>query len=165
VLIADANIWIDLFRGDLLAPTIRSCPGLVTTDLVIHELKDAELGVHLVSAGIDVRSLSGAQVTRVRELRATDFRPSVADYSALVLAEDPGAVLLTGDAALRSIAVAETIEVHGTLWLVESLVVADVLSADMAADGLEVMLAVGRRLPVRETTERIERFRRMSLTP
>jgi predicted nucleic acid-binding protein len=55
--------------------------------------------------------------------------------------------LLTGDAALRQAAVAENIDVRGTIWLMTELVRNQQISSSEARHALERMRANGRRLP------------------
>lgn len=55
--------------------------------------------------------------------------------------------LLTGDRILRKAARAERVEVRGTLWLMETLVVAGTLDASQATSAYELMRQNGRRLP------------------
>jgi predicted nucleic acid-binding protein len=54
---------------------------------------------------------------------------------------------LTGDAALRQAARDHGVEVHGTLWIVEQLVRAGILSAVRARTAFDAMREAGSRLP------------------
>lgn len=157
MLVADANIWIDLAAGDLLPVALASRLDLATTDLVLHELTRGALGERIAAGGVVVHQLDGAQVLQVFTLRNKDARSSVADYSALVIAQHLGATLLTGDSHLRRAAVAAGLEVHGTLWIIESLLGAGFLGGADAAHALGQMISAGSRLPAREIEALLER--------
>jgi len=159
VLVADANIWIDLAAGDLLPVALASHLDLATTDLVLHELTRDALGERLAADGVVAHELDGSQILQVFTLRNEDARSSVADYSALVIAQHLGATLLTGDSHLRRAAMAAGLEVHGTLWIVEQLLGGGLLDGADAARAVGQMIRAGSRLPVRETDALLERCR------
>lgn len=91
-------------------------------------------------------------------LAAVHRRPSVNDLFAFVVARAEGAMLLTGDGALRELAESEGMAVHGTLWMLDELVRRAVVRPEQAADGLERIIKYGRRLPERECRRRIRRW-------
>jgi predicted nucleic acid-binding protein len=66
---------------------------------------------------------------------------------ALALAEHEQCPLLTGDAALRSAAEAERVEVKGTVWLVTEMVRKQCITATVARVAYKTMQEQGRRLP------------------
>lgn len=82
------------------------------------------------------------------------------DASALALARSLQCPLLTGDALLREAAVAESVEVHGTIWLMGRLMSATLLSADEARAAFTRMRADGRRLPWKEAESMIRQCSR-----
>ncbi|MHB8706578.1 MAG: PIN domain-containing protein [Coriobacteriia bacterium] len=159
MLVADANIWIDLDAAGLVETALGSSLGLQTTDLVLHELRQRELGSRLRLGGVIEHSLTPAQVSRVYDLRLEDVRPSIPDYSALVLADDLGVGLITGDGHLRKLATRAGVEVHGVLWVVDALVDEGILKPATAAAAIGAMIRAGSRLPAPEVTARVKRHR------
>lgn len=157
MLVADANIWIDLDAGGLMGEAINALE-LETTDLVLHELTVRSLGERIRAMGVAEHSLTPQQVSEILERRRADARPSVADYSALVIASSLQVALLTGDRNLRTIATHSGVQVHGVLWVVERLVLGG-LDGPRAADAIETMVARGSRLPADKVAERIRRYR------
>jgi hypothetical protein len=76
------------------------------------------------------------------------------DLFALVLVMQEGAVLLTGDGALRKAAYNEGVEHHGTLWLLDAMIEVGTISGTKGCTSLELMINVGRRLPKKEVLAR-----------
>jgi hypothetical protein len=54
---------------------------------------------------------------------------------------------LTGDGKLRIVAAVEKISCHGTVWLMEQLIISGILTVQQAAVAYEQMKAAHRRLP------------------
>ena len=73
--------------------------------------------------------------------------PSRNDCFALALAKQEICPLLTGDKALKRAANDEGIEVHGTLWVVEEMVVHQIITVETARRAYRQMRDHGRRLP------------------
>jgi predicted nucleic acid-binding protein len=144
--ILDANLLIDLDYGGVLE-ALFALPGLfAATDFVINELGTVDVNP-LIQLGLQRVSFDVAQVMEVVALRETYGGLSVADGSALVLARSRQAMLLTGDGALRRAAEDVGVSVHGTLWLLDELLVADLITFSAACRALSAMLASGARLP------------------
>ena len=87
---------------------------------------------HWRDLGLIVQSLPAEGVARVQALSQKYKRPSRNDLFALALAEQAQCPLLTGDAALRSAAETERVEVKGTIWLVTEMVRKQCITATVA---------------------------------
>ncbi len=74
-------------------------------------------------------------------------RPSTNDCFALALARQEQCPMLTGDQSLRNAALDEKLDVMGTLWVVEKMVMEGVTNAERAEQAYDAMKAAGRRLP------------------
>lgn len=121
IVITDSSCLIDLKKGSLLRAMLElpyefAIPQPLIDDELLS-LTNAEKE-ELVEAGLQVVTLSGAQLSTVMRYRGEDPRPSVNDYFALVLSEETEeSILLTGDGALRTIAEQKQVEVHGAIWV------------------------------------------------
>ncbi|WP_457651235.1 type II toxin-antitoxin system VapC family toxin [Rhodocaloribacter sp.] len=156
--ITDANIWIDLDAGRLLRHVFALAITWATPDIILEELNTVDVD-WLLRQGVTSHPLSSMQVEHTAALAARYRRPSEADLAALVLAADKGAVLVTGDGALREAALQEGVVVHGVLWLLDRMIATTVIDASTAADGLQRMLDNGARLPRADVDERLRRWR------
>jgi len=103
--------------------------------------------------------LNPDQVVEIYVLNQEHRSVSIADLSALILARDLQVILLSGDKALRNLAEANSIKVHGVLWLLDELVNNQVIVPLQAALALEKMLAKNARLPQDECAKRMRKWR------
>ena len=112
--VTDSNIWVDLHFGRLVDKAFSLPFRFAAPDVIIDELQRPS-GSDLIDLGLQMKELSGEMVLKVTDLAACYLRPSRQDLFALVLAEALGAILLTGDGALRDAAREMKVEVHGTI--------------------------------------------------
>jgi predicted nucleic acid-binding protein len=144
--ISDANILIDVEVGGLVAPMFSLGYQFAVPDVLYFE-ELAEQHAHWCDMGLVVKSLSADGVARVQALSQKYVRPSRNDLFALALAEHEQCPLLTGDAALRNAAEAESVEVKGTLWLVSEMLRKECITTAVARVAFQQMREAGRRLP------------------
>jgi hypothetical protein len=146
VLISDANILLDMELGDLLASMFSlDCQFMVPDVLYADELEAQH--AHLLDMGLKTMSLSARGVAMVQALSRVYSKPSRIDLFTIALAEEQKCSLLTGDAALRQAAESEQIDVKGTIWLIEKLVLEGKITVAIARASLGRMRDSGRRLP------------------
>ena len=144
--VTDANIWIDLHRGGVVAEAFKLDLMFKTPDLVAHEILWPSVA-SLKRYGLQVVELPGVRLLEIIEMARKYPRPSRPDLAALVLARFEGVPLLTGDKALRAAAEEEGIEVRGVLGLLDDMVNCHVLTGPRAAVALQQMRETGSRLP------------------
>lgn len=157
--ISDANIIIDLAAGDLL-PTMFLIPGVtfhVPDVLYVEELSE-QYG-YLPGLGLQVHQQPAAATEYVTQLRRQYRGPSTHDLFALALAHGMQCPLLTGDHALREAAGQERVEVRGTLWVVEQLLVAGLITVERAEAAYAAMRAQNSRLPWELVEDQLARWR------
>ena len=146
LLISDANILMDVEVGELLAPMFSLGYQFAVPNILYYEELE-EQHAHLLDMGLQVRVLSDKTVERVQALSLTYKKPGRNDLFALALAEVEKCPLLTGDAALRTAAETEKIEVKGTVWLISEMVRQNRITITVARAALHRMRVNGRRLP------------------
>ncbi|WP_420234832.1 type II toxin-antitoxin system VapC family toxin [Pseudomonas sp. ABY48] len=159
VYISDTNIWIDFRNAGLLEHMFRLPFTLCCTDFVLDELEDFSHD-ELLALGLIVESFDGPGVTRLFDLKVAHNNSSLADVSCYLLAQDTGRPLLTGDGKLRRQAQQDGLQVHGALWLLDSMVIHGVIPPAFAADALDNMLGRGARLPSAECDARLSDWRK-----
>ncbi len=146
LLISDANILMDVEVGDLVAPMFSLGYQFAVPNVLYYEELE-EQHAHLLDMGLQVRTLSAKSVERVQALSQTYAKPGRNDLFALALAEAEKCPLLTGDAALRTAAETEKVEVKGTVWLISEMVRQQRITVPVAKAALHRMRVNGRRLP------------------
>ena len=159
LLISDANILIDMNAGGLLRPMFQ----LDATFAVPNFLFEEELRGHhpeLLRLGLKSLELQEQAVKYADQLvrRHIALGASINDLLALALAWQEKCPLLTGDARLRDVGKQESVEVHGTLWLVGQMVDARVIVARQTTAAYRKMQEAGRRLPWDEVEEQLHKL-------
>ncbi|MDN7023620.1 DUF3368 domain-containing protein [Methanoculleus sp. FWC-SCC1] len=151
----DANYIFDLETAGILHYPLHLGYSFRVTDLIAHEIKTIP-HTRLRLSGVQIVELEPEQVLALYDLRQLHIRLSYMDLSAFVLARDSGAVLITGDGLLRSLAKAHGVECHGTLWILDALVDAGILNPRDTADALRTMRRNNRWLPKQECDRRLK---------
>jgi predicted nucleic acid-binding protein len=161
LVVQDACILIDLIEGSILELWPRLGFETITTDLVVHEIKDPEQKKAFESfkskKGISVIELNAAELTEVVAIQQEKGSGlTLSDCSALFLAREKEAILLTSDGMLRKKAENDRIEVRGILWVLDSLIKAEIITSGNAASKLRRILDGGCRLPADECSRRFD---------
>jgi len=159
LLISDANILIDIHVGGLLDAMFSLPYEFATPEtLYVQELKEAH--AELVEKGLQLKDLSPVMIDRVQVLSRQYNGVSSHDLEALALAESLTVPILTGDKKLRQVCLQENIEVRGTLWLVEQILQAGLITVNDAKNAYDRMAEDGSRLPWDEVERQLKRFRK-----
>jgi predicted nucleic acid-binding protein len=154
VYISDTNIWIDLRNAGLLDAMFDLPLTLCCTDFVLSELQDFD-HTHLRARGLVVETLDEQATAALFPLMQAHNNSSLADVSCYQLAKQTGHPLLTGDGRLRKQAMADGLQVHGALWLLNQMVAHQIIEPKNAAQRLQSMLASGARLPAADCQKRL----------
>lgn len=161
-LVNDANILIDLLKIDLLALFFRLEYDFQVTDLVLEEVleeKSSELSTYLETSLLTRQRFSSAEMSEIRALRDDFPALSAADCSCILLAEKLGAILLTGDGALRRIATRRDIPVRGTLWILDEMIATGLITRPAARNALIMLKEINQRLPASECKKRLHNWK------
>ena len=145
-LIGDANIFIDMEVGGILEPMFHVPETIAVPDVLFAEELQAR-HAYLLSMGLMQLEVQERYVREAFRLGDIYRKPSHNDLLALSLAKQEACPLLTGDKRLREAALAEQLEVRGTLWLVRRLFLSGALEYCQAVTAYERMKKNGRRLP------------------
>lgn len=154
VYISDTNIWIDLRNAGLLDAMFDLPLTLCCTDFVLSELKDFD-HQHLLARGLVVETLDELATAALFPLMQAHNNSSLADLSCYQLAQQTGHALLTGDGRLRKQAKADGLQVHGALWLLDQMVMHQIIEPKNAAASLQSMLDSGAWLPMDDCHKRL----------
>lgn len=151
LLISDSNIFIDMITGELLGQMFQLPETFAVPD-VLYEEELSEQHPELLDLGLVQLGLRGEGVAEAVELGAVCTgrdAPSQNDLIALMLAKQEQAPLLTGDRRLRRLAEQRygTIEIRGTIWLVQRLVDERLVVPAEAVVAYDKMRLGGSRLP------------------
>lgn len=155
----DSSVLFTLQDGALVSSLWDLHLSLGTVDLILAEWKSI-LPTHLISAGLQVKSLTGPEIAELFGLAPAHKRISPADLSLYVYAlHHPGSMIITGDRRLRSLCEDRYIPVHGVLWIMDKMGERGVVSGSHLADALEEMIMRGNFLPEGDCDERLEKWK------
>jgi rRNA-processing protein FCF1 len=156
--VVDTNTIIDLYCGKLL-PIIFRLPCLfVITNLIIHELRNFPFHT-LSSMGLRVENLKPDEVKELMEMMGRYEEPSYEDISVLVLAKARNTVLITGDDALRRAAADNSVDCHGTCWLIDYLANQSLISFSEAIAAYDLIRKNRRNPPFDECKALLARWK------
>lgn len=159
LIVIDANIFIDIEIGGLT----RTMFNLPETFAVPNILYEEELRQHhpsLPTYGLRILDIQEEYIRESVRLSRLYPKPGRNDLLALVLAKQEKCPLLTGDSSLRLSAESENLTVMGTLWLMQQLVINELISIKQASAAYSKMKEEGRRLPWDEVEKQLAGFRK-----
>lgn len=162
IAVQDANVLIDLELAGLFDSWFRLDIETHTSDLIKEELRK---GGHVLalsyfrSGQVREHALSFEELSQISELeREIGSKAKFNDCSVLYLAMKLDAMLISGDKPLRKAGRVRSVEVHGTLWIMDQLVEAGELSRESACGRLRQLLSLKRFLPAKDCEERLKRW-------
>lgn len=150
---------IDLGKAALLEAALMLPYSFVIPDILFENEwlypPDEKL---LHSSKLDVRELSGSDVKRAAAYLNRYRTLKINDCFLLAMAESlKGSILLTGDQALKTIAERNGVEVHGVLWVIDTLQSQGVVPLRELYDALHLFHDDPRVfLPTHEILQRIK---------
>jgi len=124
--------------------------------LYYDELENDHL--NLLELGLVSLELTEVTLRKSMALDQTHKKPSRYDCLALAAAIQEECMLLTGDRALTKVARKEQVETKGTIWLVEQLIVHNLINKSQANKAFDDMKEAGSRLPWDEVEKLLNRI-------
>jgi predicted nucleic acid-binding protein len=159
--ISDTNIFIDLFRIDLIDLFFEmDGVDIKTTDFVIEEIRDptqqAIMLAFISQKQLEVIVSEDVDIVSILQLRQQHKKLSVEDCSVWYYAKKLNGILLTGDGQLRKQSLKSHIEIRGILYLFDLLIAERKLSYETAILKLKELAELNSRLPENEVRLRLE---------
>ncbi|MCK9315560.1 MAG: hypothetical protein M0Q48_05395 [Verrucomicrobia bacterium] len=163
LVVSDTNIFIDLWKIDLLDAFFQLPVEIHTTDFVINELTKGDIQTKILyysdSEKLIIKESDGDEIEIIRDLNTRQKGLSFTDCSVLFFAQKNECKLLTGDNKLKSVATKEGIDVHGLLHVFDLLVEEHkILSPQKAIHCLKNLTSSNARLPIEEVESRIKKW-------
>jgi predicted nucleic acid-binding protein len=137
--VTDANIFIDLIELEIIADFFALSIEVHTTLEVVEELYSIQkevLKAYQLTSRLFVHNLATDDHERIQE----SIFPkglSLQDKSVIYLAKKIGAMLLSSDKPVRKYAGKVSIEVHGMLWILDSLIEQQIYTPQQGAKKLK----------------------------
>ena len=163
IVITDACFLIDLMDIDLFEEFLGLGYQVHITSSVFAELEGDEY-VKPVSKCIKKKkmflyNLTAADQIALEELMGKhSSRLSEPDCSCLYLAKEISATILTCEKLLTNVAKNLDLDVHGSLWILDQLLEASMITKKIANDKLKDLMLINPRLPAKECQKRLKRW-------
>jgi predicted nucleic acid-binding protein len=158
--VVDTSVWINLHNGKILPQALSLTNRgweFYMTDEVARELEEPSYEI-LEQNRVKRYSLSDNQVIETDMLQKQASNLSVEDASSIVATQALKTVILTDEQPLRQKAQELQIEVHGTLWLLDQLVAAQLINDETVCDAIARMIAANAWFPKQEVNRLKTRY-------
>lgn len=161
IVVSDANIFIDLFKIDLLEIFFQLPFDVWTTDFVVNELTDIQLKKLILKIHhknkLKIKGFSIDELENLIEFQETKSKKlSLPDCSVWVLTKERKCLLLTGDKFLRISVEKDGLEVSGILFIFDKLIEHKILPKKCAKEKLSKLYSINSRLPKGEVEKRLK---------
>ena len=162
IVVNDTNVFIDLYEVGLLEEFFSLPWEVHTTDFVMLELRRE--GQHetvakykadkrLVVPVFEAKEMSEIGNLFQQNMYRTNL--SLTDCSVWYYAKVNNYILLTGDRKLRTVSDYDGVEVHGVIYVLDTLVELNIISSQVAVEKLLQLYVINPRLPKEEIDKRI----------
>lgn len=161
IAVNDANIFIDLIEINLIDTFFELNLDLHTTNLVLNELDFEQqliLKKHIAKKGLTVKNLGEKELEELKAKEITSGKLSKQDISVYAYAKELNAIILTSDRRLRIEAKNKGFEVHGILWVFETMMKQKLIKPKKAIEKLTELMKKNTWLPMDECRKRIEKW-------
>lgn len=163
IVVNDACLIIDLIDVELFNEFLQLELQPHITLSIMAELEDDDysepLKENIKQGNLTLHTLSGDDQRNIEKLmQEHSSRLSEPDCSCLYLAQKINATILTCERLLTKTAKSLNIEVHGSLWVLDQLVEASIISQKTAHLKLIELTAKNNRLPKKECEKRLKQW-------
>lgn len=163
LVITDVSVFFDIYHIRALPEFFALDFEVCTTDFVrkeiLQEEQREEFEIYIRSNQLMIIHLTPDEVEEVKAFETKRFFKTLPDKTVLWKAVQLKCTLLTGDKKLRSEAEDNCIEVHGSIWVVQMIVEAKLITAAKGIELLEKLKIVNDGLPKDEIDKLIKRLK------
>lgn len=160
IVISDTNIFIDLWTMRLVWEFFMLPCEIHTVDMVIREIEfsdQKETITNVIKMGkLVIDQTTSENINDVVNLMKGNL--SITDAAIWYHTKKRSAMMLTGDNRLRKLAKMDNIRVGGILFIMDRLVEYNIISAGYAAECLESLKEINKRLPQTEVEHRLKKW-------
>lgn len=163
LIITDSSVFFDIIKIQALPEFFALNFEICTTDFVKGEILESEqreqIEIFIRSKKLTVFELSEAEIEEVEKFKTKRLFKTLIDKSVLWKPLQLKCPLLTGDGKLRSEAIDQGVTVHGSLWVIRTLVEQKIISAESGIAFLEKLKIVNGSLPKEEIEKLIKKLK------
>lgn len=164
LIITDTNIFFDIIGIGALPEFFSLDYEICTTVFVINEIlrsdQREEIEVFIRAKEINVINFSEEEMGEIYSFKTEKNFKGITDKSVLWKSLQLKCPLLTGDKKLRTEAENQGVEVHGSIWVVVSLVESGLIDKTKGVRLLELLKEVNSGLPSDEIDKLIKAYKK-----
>jgi predicted nucleic acid-binding protein len=164
LIITDTNIFFDIISIGALPEFFSLEYEICTTVFVIEEIIRSDqrevIEVFIRAKEIIVIDFSSEEIDEISSFKTEKNFKGLTDKSVLWKSIQLGCPLLTGDRKLRLEAERNGVEVHGSIWVITSLVKNDLIDKVKGIQLLELLKEVNSSLPFEEINNLIRSYKK-----
>ena len=163
IVVNDTNVFIDLLNIGLLEEFFSLPWEVYTTNFVMLELlregQQEAVSLYKEKGRLHIPKLESLEMAEIvglfhRHMNRTNL--SLTDCSVWYYAWVNNYVLLTGDRKLRLASEYEGVEVHGIIYVFDSLIESGIITCEVAIEKLKQLYRSNPRLPQEELDKRLK---------
>ena len=162
IVVNDTNVFIDLYDVGLLEEFFSLPWEVHTTDFVMLELQregqNETVAKYKADKRLVVPILEAKEMLEIGNMYqqlVNRTNLSLTDCSVWYYAKVNNYILLTGDRKLRTASTYDGVEVHGIIYVFDSIVDLGIISRQVVAEKLQQLYRINPRLPKEEIDRRI----------
>lgn len=163
LIVTDSSVFFDIIKIQALPEFFALDFEICTTDFVKGEILESEqreqIEIFIRSKTLTVFDLSENEIEEVVNFKTKRFFKTLIDKTVLWKAKQLNCPLLTGYAKFRSEAEENGVKVHGSLWVIRTIVGQNIISAKSGVEYLEKIKIINDRLPQEEIEKLIKRLK------
>ena len=164
LIITDTNIFFDIISIGALPEFFSLDYEICTTVFVIDEIKRSDqreaIEVFIRAKEINVIDFSAEEIVEIYGFQTKKSFKGITDKSVLWKSLQLECPLLTGDRKLRIEAEMQGVEVHGSIWVIASLVEDSLIEKAKGIELLELLKTVNSSLPFNEIDRLIRSYKK-----
>ncbi len=153
----DASVFLDIISIDILHIFFSEFTNVQIPDVVYAEISNEtqQLQIDRYKNSYLIIPFSPAELQNIQSISHLYSGLSFADCSLIFLAQKEDRLLLTSDRALRKVAGKYGIEVHGIVWILETLIRTRGITKVQAIEKAKAIIRINPRAPQEVLEERI----------
>jgi len=164
LIITDTNIFFDIISIGALPEFFSLDYEICTTVFVIEEIKRSDqkeaIEVFIRAKEINIIDFTGDEIGEIYGFKTERSFKGITDKSVLWKSLQLGCPLLTGDRKLRLEAEDQGVEVHGSIWVIASLVENGLIDKPKGIRLLEKLKSVNSSLPFDEIDRLVRLYKK-----
>jgi predicted nucleic acid-binding protein len=164
LIITDTNIFFDIISIGALPEFFSLDYEICTTVFVIEEIKRSDqreaIEVFIRAKEINVIDFTAEEIGEIYGFKTSRTFQGITDKSVLWKSLQLNCPLLTGDKKLRKEAEEQSVEVHGSIWIIMRLVADGLIEKEKGIQLLELLKDVNSSLPFDEIDKLVRAYKK-----